>query len=352
MKKRLLLCFFCAVIFFILMISTDNDFIQQHVSPLMSIVVWDDISCYNQPNMPDSLLDFDPKIDKPNTDKNIFFHETSCFDENGLMLNARQACAVESAAKMNPNMNVYLLFVSPSKISIDSKEMFKQLQTYPNIHIRYIKPENYMKDTPLDLWYKSDILKRSRWPRNHMSDILRYLTLWKYGGIYLDLDVVVITSIEHLTNFAGAEDWKYVAAGVIGFDFTTLGRRMADACIRDIRANFRGDIWGNNGPGVITRTLQKFCSTKNIQDMSTSRCQGFKVFPPSAFYPIHYDNWKVYFQTKNKNATMKILEKAMAIHVWNKLSSAEKVDVNSDVPYVNIARKHCPKIFNNCGKVF
>ena len=109
------------------------------------------------------------------------------------MLNARQACAVESAAKMNPNMNVYLLFVSPSKISNQSREMFHQLQSYSNVRIRHIKPEEYVKNTPLDLWYRSGVLKKSRWPRSHMSDILRYLTLWKYGGIYLDLDVVVIT---------------------------------------------------------------------------------------------------------------------------------------------------------------
>lgn len=49
---------------------------------------------------------------------------------------------------------------------------------------------------------------------------------------------------------------------------------------------------------------------------------------------------------------MQIVNKAMAIHVWNKFSKFEKVDVNNDVPYVIIARKHCPKIFNNCGKIF
>ncbi|KAF3426284.1 hypothetical protein E2986_07236 [Frieseomelitta varia] len=350
MKKRLLLCFLCAIILFILMVSTDNDFIQ-HVSPFV-IGEWNDITCYEEESASNGLPDFDPELDKPTTDRNIFFHETSCFDEDGLVLNARQACAVESAAKMNPNMNVYLLFVSPSKISNQSREMFHQLQSYSNVRIRHIKPEEYVKNTPLDLWYRSGVLKKSRWPRSHMSDILRYLTLWKYGGIYLDLDVVVITSFEHLTNFAGAEDWDNVAAGVVGFDATALGRRIADACIRDVRANFRGDIWGNNGPGVITRTLQKLCSTKHVRDMTTSRCHGFKVFSPSAFYPIHYKKWKVYFKTKDRNKTMKIVEKAMAIHVWNKFSKSEKVNVNSDVPYVIIARNHCPRVFNNCGEVF
>lgn len=86
--------------------------------------------------------------------------------------------------------------------------------------------------------------------------------------------------------------------------------------------------------------------------MTTVRCQGFRVFSPSAFYPIHYEKWKMYFEMKDKTATMKKLEKAMIIHVWNKLSRSEPVDVNSDVPYAVIARRHCPRVFKNCGGTF
>lgn len=129
----------------------------------------------------------------PEPGKNIFFHETSCFGEDGAVLNARQACAVESAAKMNPSMTVYLLFVSPIKFSNATKLIVKQLESYPNIKIKHILMNKYTRCTPLEEWWATDILKTSKWPRSHMSDILRYLTLWKYGGIYLDLDVVVTT---------------------------------------------------------------------------------------------------------------------------------------------------------------
>lgn len=86
--------------------------------------------------------------------------------------------------------------------------------------------------------------------------------------------------------------------------------------------------------------------------MTIDRCRGFTVFSPSIFYPIHYNKWKKYFDTRDSNATLKILSKAKAIHVWNKLSKAEQVRVNSHVPYAVIARKHCPYVFNNCGKIF
>jgi len=165
---------------------------------------------------------------------------------------------------MNPSMTVYLLFVSKSEFSNSTREIVRNLLNYPNVRIRHIDPQKYVKETPLDAWYTSGILKKSHWPVSHMSDMLRYLTLWKYGGIYLDLDVVVTSSLEDLTNFAGAEDWDDVAAGVMGFDMSKLGRRVADACVRDLKKNFRGDVWGNNGPGVITRTLQKLCATMYV----------------------------------------------------------------------------------------
>lgn len=72
-------------------------------------------------------------------------------------------------------------------------------------------------------------------------------------------------SLEDLSNFAGAEDWYDVAAGVIGFSAVGLGRRVADACLRDLMRNFRGNVWGNNGPGVITRTLRKFCAVDHVR---------------------------------------------------------------------------------------
>ncbi|KYN42320.1 Lactosylceramide 4-alpha-galactosyltransferase [Trachymyrmex septentrionalis] len=351
MKKRLLWCGFTfAVVLLILMISTESNIIQR--IPFLDVTTVNGIKCYDKVSTTKSSLDFDweTNTDKPTSGRNIFFHETSCFGDEGLTLNARQACAIESAARMNPSMTVYLLFISKSEFSNSTREIVRQLLNYSNVRIRHIDPQKYVKETPLDAWYTSGVLKKSHWPVSHMSDILRYLTLWKYGGIYLDLDVVVTSSLENLTNFAGAEDWDDVAAGVMGFDMSKLGRRVADACVRDLKKNFRGDVWGNNGPGVITRTLQKLCATTYARDMTTNRCHGFTVYPPSIFYPIHYKKWKKYFEIKDSNVTLKALNKAKAIHVWNNLSKAEKVRVNSNVPYAVIARNYCPHVFNNCDE--
>jgi lactosylceramide 4-alpha-galactosyltransferase len=94
---------------------------------------------------------------------------------------------------MNPDLQVYLLFTAPVHVgnSTVSSKFVSQLLSYPNVHMRHLNFEKYFVGSPLEEWYKGGALKASRWPRSHASDVLRFLTLWKYGGTYLDLDVVV-----------------------------------------------------------------------------------------------------------------------------------------------------------------
>lgn len=86
--------------------------------------------------------------------------------------------------------------------------------------------------------------------------------------------------------------------------------------------------------------------------MQPEICEGFKIFPPSTFYPIHYSNWRQYFDTNNLNQTMEIISKARAIHVWNKLSKSESVTIGSQVPYALIAKNYCPRVYSHCGVYF
>lgn len=283
----------------------------------------------------------------------IFFHETSCHNGNAPLLTARQACAVESAAKMNPHSQVYVLFPSPVLLkNYTSNSFLKHLETYNNFHILHINMERYFQDTPLDSWYKSGYLLTSQWPRSHASDLLRYLTLWKFGGIYLDLDVVVVKSLKGLTNFAGAESDSAVAAGVLSFSHNGSGHELASNCLHELKDNFRGYDWGYNGPGVITRVLKRVCKVHDVNNMSPEKCKGFQVYPPSWFYPIPWRQWHLYFDTSGNQTVVKKLEDSHVIHVWNKFSTNTSVNVGSNQPYGLIAQKYCPKVYSGAGHVF
>lgn len=313
----------------------------------------DNIYCYLD-TVDNPIEELDPK--QVVKDTSIFFHETSCHTKaGGAYLNKRQACAVESAAMMNPRAQVYVLYPSPlsqPNVSLPADPLFNIINAYSNVHVRHLNAERYFQGSPLEEWYKSGYLQASQYPRSHASDLFRYLTLWKFGGIYLDLDVVVVKSFEDEVNFAGAESSEDVAAGVLSFSTKGLGRKMATECLLDLKKNFRGNDWGYNGPGVITRVLKNTCNVEKVTDMTPENCKGFRVFPPEAFYPIPWRAWKLYFDAEKSESTMKQLENSYAIHVWNKFSITANVTVGSNQPYGLVASKYCPVTYANSGSVF
>jgi hypothetical protein len=131
-------------------------------------------------------------------DRHIIFLETSCVLNNsipgkqsGLAITPRQACAVASAANTNPDTMIYLLHTCSIVGSLgDSPEFVKHMLSCGNVRIWKLVISDYIKGTPLETWDVMGKILSSRWPLSHASDILRFITLWKYGGTYLDMDFV------------------------------------------------------------------------------------------------------------------------------------------------------------------
>jgi len=49
---------------------------------------------------------------------------------------------------------------------------------------------------------------------------------------------------------------------------------------------------------------------------------------------------------------LKKVEGSYGVHVWNKMSSEEKIIVGSKQAYGLLAQKYCPLVYWNCGPVF
>lgn len=120
---------------------------------------------------------------QPKRGKSIFFHETSCprissnnaecadtMDWNMVHLNARQACAVESAALHNPNSQIFVLFASPRYKSTNKtvgsktgpKALLEAILSYENVYLRNLNLWTYAANTPIYDWLKDGILFKSR----------------------------------------------------------------------------------------------------------------------------------------------------------------------------------------------
>lgn len=255
---------------------------------------------------------------------------------------------------MNPDWSIFVLFASPVGFTNTTRlPIIDALLSYPNIYLRNVNLWSYAKNTPIEDWIEDGKLFQSKYMNSHASDYLRYLSLWKWGGTYLDLDVVVKTSFNNLEpNYAGAESDNFVAAGVLNFDHNGVGRNIAEMCLREFALNFNGNDWGGNGPGVITRVLNKVCSTKTPLYMTRNRCHGFNVYPVESFYAIGWINWNYFFKEEYLNSTMEATKNSFVVHVWNKHSIKERIRVGGKVAYGIYAEKYCTKVYRSGDEYF
>lgn len=80
---------------------------------------------------------------------------------------------------------------------------------------------------------------------------------------------LLIRSLEGLSNFASIESNTSVASLVLNFDVDEIGRTVSNTSINDFASNYQANDWGYNGPGVITRTLEKICNTNLVSKKKT-----------------------------------------------------------------------------------
>lgn len=310
------------------------------------------IKCYFYETGTNSLLELNET--EPRLGSGIFFHETSCpSDFTDVKLSFRQACSVESALLAHPKNDVFLLISSPVKVPLSQtqNDLVKELLKYPNFKIRHINFERYLHNTPLHNLYQSGALLTSLWPVSHASDVLRYATLYKFGGLYLDLDVIVLKSLSNMSNYAGAESEGYIGSGIINFSYDTVGREMAVECAKEVSRTFDGNIWGHNGPGVITRILKKRCNASSTSEMTEQKCKGFHVHPQSSFTPVSFEMPEIIFENGKSRLIKLLISQSYTIHVWNQFSAEFDLD-GTDIPYLKLAEIYCPKIFTVNNRIF
>ena len=137
---------------------------------------------------------------------NAFFIESS----GAGSLDVRQACSVESFARLNPTLNTYVLMIPKGgkQIDIKAKTMKNLRENFKNVRIRKLYLDGFFAGTPLEQWYHCSDWNYGKFYTVHLSDILRLLTLFKYGGYYFDLDIFHLKPIKKgLYNFV-VKTWR------------------------------------------------------------------------------------------------------------------------------------------------
>lgn len=125
-------------------------------------------------------------------------------------------------------MEIYFLLGTKSDgLNLKMNELVEGLLSYPNIHLRYFNPKELSKGTKLENFFERDAMANSSFPIEHMADIMRVLVLNKYGGQYLDLDIISLVPISVINrpNSACAENDNVIANGIMNLDIDEFGGR-------------------------------------------------------------------------------------------------------------------------------
>ncbi|XP_062142934.1 lactosylceramide 4-alpha-galactosyltransferase-like [Drosophila sulfurigaster albostrigata] len=293
---------------------------------------------------------------KPIPGRAIYFLETKCYSLNSqshylINLTARQTCSIESAALHNPNFQVFVLFANPKVIDPENP-FLNIIRSYSNVHLRQLNIWRYVKDTPVEDWIVRDNKFISRFPTEHTSDLLRLLTVYRFGGIYMDMDVVVLRSMEDIPlNFMGAQITNVISNAVISLEPTGIGHEVGELFLREFQQTFNGTYYLFNGPMLIERVLAKICGTKSVIEMinNRERCHGVRLFDASAFFILQK---LIYlFDPRMLNDGIEKTKNSYLIHLWNKGSQKCKL-VGPSSTYGRYAAQNCPKTYAAAGHLF
>ncbi|XP_078305505.1 lactosylceramide 4-alpha-galactosyltransferase [Panthera onca] len=266
---------------------------------------------------------------------NIFFLETSDRTSPNFLF----MCSVESAARAHPESRVVVLMkgLPGGNTSLPRHLGLSLLGCFPNVHVLPLDLEELFRDTPLAAWYAA---RRRRWEPYLLpvlSDASRIALMWKFGGIYLDTDFIVLKSLRNLTNTLGTQS-RYVLNGAF-LAFERHHEFMA-LCMRDFVAHYNGWIWGHQGPQLLTRVFKKWCSVRSLGD--SHACRGVTALPCEAFYPIPWQHWKKYFEDISPQELRRLLNATYAVHVWNRKSQGTRFKATSRALLAQLHARYCP----------
>ncbi|XP_032841931.2 lactosylceramide 4-alpha-galactosyltransferase [Tyto alba] len=275
----------------------------------------------------------------PSSPGDVFFVETSERTNPSYLF----MCSVESAARTHPGTRVVVLMkgLANGNASLPNHWGFSLLSCFPNVEVRPLDLTELFSGTPLAQWY---LQAQQRWEPYFLpilSDACRIAIMWKFGGIYLDTDFIVLKNLKNLTNALGIQS-KYVLNGAF-LSFKPKHKFM-ELCMKDFVENYNSWIWGHQGPQLLTRVFKKWCSIRSLR--SSTNCKGVSALPREAFYPIRWQDWKKYFEVVNSSELHHLFNNTYAVHVWNKKSQGTRLEVTSQALLAQLHSHFCPATYN------
>nr|XP_022900701.1 lactosylceramide 4-alpha-galactosyltransferase-like [Onthophagus taurus] len=276
----------------------------------------------------------------------IFFLDTSLKDykHDTITIHRRASCALESAAFHHQNRSIYYVYVGNySEAAMDTTDInLKTILNYENIQLVYVKINDLVENTEIEELFKKGLIQSSDYYVAHFKDAFCVILLRKYGGVYLDGDVIILKNLDDLgENFVGKEAEEVIGTAILAFNQSSY--QLLTTFLNDLNVEYSPTSWAGNGPYLVSRGVKKLCGTTS--NFSDNNCDYLKIFSENYFFPVYYVVWRHLFEPQYAEEVLEITKNSYMVRFWNKLSHELILDVKSNAPYVLLAKKHCPNTF-------
>lgn len=157
----------------------------------------------------------------------------------------------------------------------------------------------------------------------------------------MDTDVISIRLIPE-ENFLAAQSSKFSSNGVFGF---LPHHPFLWACMENFVEHYDSQVWGKQGPDLMSRMLRVWCRLGDFQEVSDLKCSNLSFLHPQRFYPISYPEWRRYYEVWDKEPDFNV---SYALHLWNYMNKeGQTVIRGSNTLVENLYRKYCPHTYRD-----
>lgn len=247
----------------------------------------------------------------------------------------REFLSIESLFKVQPQACLTIL-----SRTLDSIHGYKILKPFidKGFKVQAITPNLpfLLKGTLAESWFH-ELRKGKKDPGEiplfqNLSNLIRLAVLYRYGGVYLDMDFILLKPLNGLRNCIGAQSmdlgfkhWTRLNNAVLIFD---KNHPLLLRFIDEFALTFDGNKWGHNGPYLVSRVVEKLGKRHGL---------NFTILPPMAFYPADWNKISGFFRKGSNRVEEKWVEAKLnqlsgetyGVHLWNKQSSGLVIEEGS-----------------------
>jgi hypothetical protein len=270
----------------------------------------------------------------------IYFVESSFTRK---YLDKKQLCAIESAAKHNPDMIVHVASVQGVIRESYKLPLFQQ---YPNIKFEIINATEVFEGTPFQEWWLNDRVSKvdGYFRVAHISDALRLVLIHEYGGVYSDIDTITLRNFKLFRNYSAFFFERDSGEMINSFFHLKKGHPFLKYLMQQYINEYDPNQWSKTGPELIAKHLQLYCNVSLLDllyDMPRKPCD-LVVFPKRFAYSLHWESADHFFENDHAWLANQFVD-AHSLHFHAKRSGGmAKVYWNSSNIFDFFAFHNCP----------